>query len=605
MKNVFEIIKGISKYKKEVVLNILSNAVYVFFSLFSFVVVIPFVSVLFGITSAPPQCPEFAFDRDVISDYVSWHINAYSEKHGIYACLFAISSVYLVCVFFSALFRYLGMYFLAPIRNGITRDLRNALYYKMTILPVGFFSNQKKGDLISRLTSDLEELEWSVLSSLQMLVKDPLMVLFCFVTLLIVSWKLVLLTLLVVPVAYFLIKKVGESLKRNSTKAQKRMGVLLSVCEESIYGLRLIKAFNAEDFVLKKFCKDNDDYTKTAIKVLRRRELASPLTEFLAIAALVFVVVFGGGMVLEGELAPEMLIGFTLIFARIIAPLQAVATAFYNLQRAEPCAERVNEILGADERIKECENAEVLQKFEKEIVFKHVCFSYLQSGEEVLHDIDLVIEKGKTVALVGASGAGKSTLVDLIPRFADCTSGVLSIDGKDIKSLNINSLRRKIGYVSQQAILFNDTIFNNIAFANPNASRSEVEAAARAANAHDFIMKCEKGYDTRLVDRGMSLSGGERQRLCIARELLKNPEILLLDEATSALDAQSEELVRRAIDELSKSKTCIVIAHRLSTITTADKIVCMEKGRIIESGTYEELMELNGHFAKMAAMQTL
>lgn len=605
MKNVFEIIKGISKYKKEVVLNILSNAVYVFFSLFSFVVVIPFVSVLFGITSAPPQCPEFAFDRDVISDYVSWHINAYSEKHGIYVCLFAISSVYLVCVFFSALFRYLGMYFLAPIRNGITRDLRNALYYKMIILPVGFFSNQKKGDLISRLTSDLEELEWSVLSSLQMLVKDPLMVLFCFVTLLIVSWKLVLLTLLVVPVAYFLIKKVGESLKRNSTKAQKRMGVLLSVCEESIYGLRLIKAFNAEDFVLKKFCKDNEDYTKTAIKVLRRRELASPLTEFLAIAALVFVVVFGGGMVLEGELAPEMLIGFTLIFARIIAPLQAVATAFYNLQRAEPCAERVNEILGADERIKERENAEVLQKFEKEIVFKEVCFSYSQSGEEVLHDIDLVIEKGKTVALVGASGAGKSTLVDLIPRFADCTSGVLSIDGKDIKSLNINSLRRKIGYVSQQAILFNDTIFNNIAFANPNVSRSEVEAAARAANAHDFIMKCEKGYDTRLVDRGMSLSGGERQRLCIARELLENPEILLLDEATSALDAQSEELVRRAIDELSKSKTCIVIAHRLSTITTADKIVCMEKGRIIESGTYEELMNLNGHFAKMAAMQTL
>lgn len=605
MKNVFEIIKGISKYKKEVILNILSNAVYVFFSLFSFVVVIPFVSVLFGITSAPPQCPEFAFDKTVISDYVSWHINAYSQKHGIYTCLFAISSVYLVCVFLSALFRYLGMYFLAPIRNGITRDLRNALYYKMTILPVGFFSNQKKGDLISRLTSDLEELEWSVLSSLQMLVKDPLMVLFCFVTLLILSWKLVLLTLVVVPVAYFLIKKVGESLKRNSTKAQKRMGVLLSVCEESIYGLRLIKAFNAEDFVLKKFCKDNDVYTKTAIKVLRRRELASPLTEFLAIAALVFVVVFGGGMVLEGELAPEMLIGFTLIFARIIAPLQAVATAFYNLQRAEPCAERVNEILTADERIKEGENAEVLQKFEKEIVFKHVCFSYSQGGDEVLHNINLVIEKGKTIALVGASGAGKSTLVDLIPRFADCTSGELSIDGKDIKSLNINSLRRKIGYVGQQAILFNDTIFNNIAFANPNASCSEVEAAARAANAHDFIMNCENGYDTRLVDRGMSLSGGERQRLCIARELLKNPEILLLDEATSALDAQSEELVRRAIDELSKSKTCVVIAHRLSTITKADKILFLEKGSITESGTYEELMNLNGNFAKMAGMQTL
>ena len=605
MKNVFEIIKGISKYKKEVILNILSNAVYVFFSLFSFVVVIPFVSVLFGITSAPPQCPEFAFDKTVISDYVSWHINAYSQKHGIYTCLFAISSVYLVCVFLSALFRYLGMYFLAPIRNGITRDLRNALYHKITILPVGFFSNQKKGDLIARLTSDLEELEWSVLSSLQMLVKDPLMVLFCFVTLLILSWKLVLLTLVVVPVAYFLIKKVGESLKRNSTKAQKRMGVLLSVCEESIYGLRLIKAFNAEDFVLKKFCKDNDVYTKTAIKVLRRRELASPLTEFLAIAALVFVVVFGGGMVLEGELAPEMLIGFTLIFARIIAPLQAVATAFYNLQRAEPCAERVNEILTADERIKEMENAEVLQKFEKEIVFKHVCFSYSQGGDEVLHNINLVIEKGKTIALVGASGAGKSTLVDLIPRFADCTSGELSIDGKDIKSLNINSLRRKIGYVGQQAILFNDTIFNNIAFANPNVSRSEVEAAARAANAHDFIMNCENGYDTRLVDRGMSLSGGERQRLCIARELLKNPEILLLDEATSALDAQSEELVRRAIDELSKSKTCVVIAHRLSTITKADKILFLEKGSITESGTYEELMNLNGNFAKMAGMQTL
>ncbi len=605
MKNVFGVIKGISKYKKEVILNILSNAVYVFFSLFSFIVIIPFISVLFGISSAPEQCPAFAFDKAVISDYVSWHINRYSETHGVYACLFAISSVYLVCVFFSALFRYLGMYFLAPIRNGITRDLRSALYHKITILPVGFFSNQKKGDLISRLTSDLEELEWSVLSSLQMLVKDPLMVVFCFVALVIISWKLVLLTMLVLPLAYFLIKRIGESLKRNSDKSQKRMGVLLSVCEESIYGLRLIKAFNAEDFVLKKFCKDNDAYTKTAVKVLRRRELASPLTEFLAIAALVFVVVFGGNMVLKGELAPEMLIGFTLIFARVIAPLQAVATAFYNLQRAEPCAERVNEILGADERIKEKENAVVLQSFETNIVFKKVCFSYSQGGDEVLHNIDLTIEKGKTVALVGASGAGKSTLVDLIPRFADSTSGELSIDGKDIKSLNINSLRQKIGYVGQQAILFNDTIFNNIAFAKPDASRSEVEAAARAANAHDFITNCEKAYDTRLTDRGMSLSGGERQRICIARELLKNPDILLLDEATSALDAQSEELVRKAIEELSKSKTCIIIAHRLSTITKADKIVFMDKGRIVETGTYDELMARNGGFAKMASMQTL
>lgn len=497
------------------------------------------------------------------------------------------------------------MYFLAPIRNGITRDLRSKLYNKITTLPIAFFTSRKKGDIIARLTSDLEEIEWSVLSSLQMLVKDPLMVIFCLLTLIFASWKLLLLAFAVVPVAYLLINLTGKSLKRNSTKAQSRMGALLSLCEEGIGGLRLIKSFNAEKIITDKFDKSNNSYTKTAIKVSARQELAAPLTEFLAITALVFVVVFGGSMVLDGELEPEILIGFTLIFARLISPLQAVSTAFYNLQKAEPCAKRIKEILTADEKIVEAKDAVVLQSFDKSIVFKDVCFSYSENGEMVLDNINMEVKKGQTIALVGASGAGKSTLVDLIPRFADCTCGSVSLDGTDVRQFNINSLRRKIGYVGQQPILFNDTIYNNIAFANPNATLEQVQQAALAANAHEFIMKTENGYQTRLTDRGMSLSGGERQRICIARELLKNPDILLLDEATSALDAQSELAVQKAIDALSRSKTCIIIAHRLSTITKADQIIFMEKGRIIERGTYQELIALSGGFAQLVGMQTL
>ncbi len=605
MKNILRVLKGIFKYKKEVVLNILTNSVYVFFSLFSFVLIIPFISVLFGVISAPEVCPELAFDKDVIIDYVSWHLDSYKQTHGIYACLTAIGIGYIICIFFSASFRYLGMYFLAPIRNGITKDLRNALYNKITILPIGYFSKQKKGDLISRLTSDLEEIEWSVLSSLQMLVKDPLMVLFCLTTLLIASWKLVLLSLLVMPPAFFLIKKVGDSLKRNSTKAQSQMGGLLSLSEETIGGLRLIKAYNAEEIVDEKFSQSNKRFTRTAIKVQQRRELAAPLTEFLAITALIAVVVFGGNMVLRGDFSAEMLIGFTLIFARAISPMQAVSTAFYNLQRAEPCAKRVVEILDADEKIIERKDAKPLTEFQDRIRFCNVGFSYMESDEVVLKNMNLEILKGQTIALVGASGAGKTTLIDLVPRFADPTSGNVLIDGVDLKDLNINSLRRKVGYVSQHAILFNDTIFNNIAFANPNATLQEVEEAAKAANAHNFRIQTENGYQTRLTDRGMSLSGGERQRICIARELLKNPDILILDEATSALDTQSERLVQQALDELSKCKTCIIIAHRLSTITKADKIVVLEKGEIIEEGTFAELKEKNGVFAKMAKMQTL
>lgn len=605
MKNVLGLLKGVFVYRKYVLLNIFTNSVYVFFSLFSFILIIPFISVLFGVITPPAQCPEFALNKDVIMDYVSWHLESYKQSHGIYACLFAIGGCYLVCVFLSALFRYLGMFFLAPIRNGITKDLRNALYNKITTLPISFFSTRKKGDLIARLTSDLEEIEWSVLSSLQMLVKDPLMVLFCLITLILASWELLLLALVIMPVAYFLINKVGKSLKRNSTKAQSKIGALLSLCEEAIGGLRLIKSYNAESVIADKFSKSNDEYTKTAIKVARRRELASPLTEFLAIFALVFVVILGGTMVLRGKLGPEILIGFTLIFARMIAPLQAVSTAFYNLQRAEPCAKRINEILDADEKIIQADNALVLQSFENEIRFEDVCFSYDDSETRVLKNINLKIRKGETIALVGESGGGKSTLMDLIPRFADCTCGKIMVDGIDIKQLDINSLRKTIGYVSQQAILFNDTIFNNIAFGLPDAKMEDVEAAAKAANAHNFIMKTENGYQTRLIDRGMSLSGGERQRICIARELLKNPEILLLDEATSALDTQSEFVVQQAIDELSKSKTCIIIAHRLSTVTKADRIILLESGEIKEEGTYQELIRLNQRFARLVEMQTL
>lgn len=607
MKNIFRIFKYIKGYKREVILNLVFNLLYVFASLFSFVIVIPFVSVLFGIIKAPEVCPEFAFNKDVIIDYFAFNLNHLSLTYGLYTCLAVLSVIYLVFAFLSALFRYLAMYFLAPVRNGVIKDLRNDIYHKITTLPLSFFSNKRKGDLLSRMSSDLSDIEISVMSSLQMLAKDPVMVIVFLIALIIASPKLVIFIVIILPLVAILIKQIGASLNRNSEKGQKQIGTVLSTVEETLGGVRVINAYNAGEIIQKKFEQENNAYARLMTKILRRKDLSSPLTEIFAIFALVVVVLFGGMMVINGEIHPSILIGFVLLFARIIAPLQSVTTAYYNIKKAEAAAHRLYEILDAPERIIEKENAITTINFEDKVEYKNVSFSYIEEqGKEklVLDNINLEIEKGQTIAIVGRSGAGKSTLIDLLPRFQDALTGDITIDGISITDFNINSLRHIIGVVTQESILFNDTIFGNIAF-GISSSLEEVQKAAKAANAHDFIEKMPKGYYTNIGDRGLTISGGERQRICIARAILKNPAILLLDEATSALDTESERLVQESLETIMKGRTTLVVAHRLSTILNSDKIIVMDNGKIVEEGTHHSLLAKDGIYSKLIALQTL
>lgn len=569
--------------------------------------VIPFVSVLFGIIQPPELCPEFSFNKDVIIDYFAWQLNSYSITYGVFKCLMIISIIYIFFAFLSALFRYLGMYYLAPIRNGVIKDLRNDIYHKITILPLSFFSNKRKGDLLSRMTSDLLDIEISLISSLQMMIKDPLMVIVFMTTLIIASPKLVLFIVIIMPLVAYLIKQIGASLNRNSEKGQKQIGTVLSTAEETLGAIRVINTYNAEETIVKKFEEQNNRYSKLMTKILRRKELAAPLTEIFGIFALVIIVIFGGHMVINGEIHPSILIGFVLLFARILAPMQSVTTAYYNLKKASAAAQRLYEILDAKEKIVEKPDAIEEIEFKNKISYKNVFFSYREENEEnkmVLENINLEALHGQTVAIVGKSGSGKSTLIDLLPRFHDVIDGEITIDDVPIKDFNINSLRKIIGVVTQESILFNDTIFGNIAF-GIDATLEQVQNAAKAANAHNFILNTPKGYYTNIGDRGLTLSGGERQRICIARAILKNPKILLLDEATSALDTESEKLVQESLHTLMKGRTTFVIAHRLSTIVNSDKIIVMDNGKIVEEGNHQSLLSQNGIYYKLIELQTL
>lgn len=569
--------------------------------------VIPFVSVLFGIIQPPELCPEFSFNKDVIIDYFAWQLNSYSVTYGVFKCLMIISVIYIFFAFLSALFRYLGMYYLAPIRNGVIKDLRNDIYHKITILPLSFFSNKRKGDLLSRMTSDLLDIEISLISSLQMMIKDPLMVIVFMTTLIIASPKLVLFILIIMPLVAYLIKQIGASLNRNSEKGQKQIGSVLSTAEETLGAIRVINTYNAEETIRQKFEEQNNRYSKLMTKILRRKELAAPLTEIFGIFALVIIVIFGGLMVIKGEIHPSILIGFVLLFARILAPMQSVTTAYYNLKKASAAAQRLYEILDAKEKIVEKPDAIEEIEFKDKISYKNVFFSYREENEEnkmVLENINLEALHGQTVAIVGKSGSGKSTLIDLLPRFHDVVSGEITIDDVPIKDFNINSLRKILGVVTQESILFNDTIFGNIAF-GVDATLEQVQNAAKAANAHNFILNTPKGYYTNIGDRGLTLSGGERQRICIARAILKNPKILLLDEATSALDTESEKLVQESLHALMKGRTTFVIAHRLSTIVNSDKIIVMDNGKIVEEGNHQSLLSQNGIYSKLIELQTL
>ena len=605
MKDIFRIFKYLRFFPKEITLNILFNICFVFFSLFSFAMIVPFIELLFGVSNPVSSEPEFGFNQAALTDWVTWQLYQLKLTHGTWQCLFFVALGYIACSFLSNCSRYLGMYFLSPIRNGMIERIRNDFYHHITILPVSFFSAQRKGDILSRLSNDLADIEWSVFNCLQMLVKDPInIIVFAFV-LIFISPKMVLFAIVVLPISLFIISKVGQSLKRNSTKGQDKLGYLFSILEEAVFGVKAIKSFNMENEMSKRFEKENQEYTKRMIKVSKRKELGSPLIELLATMILAVIVVFGGSLVINGELRPAVLIFFVIVFSRIIPPAQAVISAYYNLQKGSAAAHRIFEVLDEKEGITERENAIQKNEFEHSIEYRNVSFAYQSDNKEyVLKNINLTIEKGKTIAVVGPSGAGKTTLVDLLPRFYDCTSGEILIDGIAIKDININSLRELSGIVSQESILFNDSILHNIAFGKRNTNKEKIIEAAKIANADEFINQLPNGYYTTIGDRGLSLSGGQRQRISIARAILKNPPILILDEATSALDTESEYYVQEALERVMQNRTSIIIAHRLSTIQHADEIIVMDKGEIIERGTHQNLIKAGGLYKKLIDLQS-
>jgi subfamily B ATP-binding cassette protein MsbA len=598
------IIKYIKPYTPFAVLNIISNIISVLFSLVSLTMVIPFLGILFGTQDKVYNPQPLSFNTDAIKDNFYAIISSeIDEKEKIEALLF-ICILVLITFFFRNLFRYSALYFLTPIRNGIVHDLRIDLHKKMISLPLPFFTKKRKGDLTARLTSDLVEIEWSIMSSLEMIFKDPLNIIIYLITLIVISPQLTIFVVVLFPVTGLIIGVIGRSLKKSSDRGQNKMGDLLSIIDENISGLRIIKAFNSEKHINKNFKKDSSEYKSIMTRLLRKKDLSSPMSEFLSTIVMVVVMWFGGQLVLNGNegLSAEEFIGYILIFSQIIPPAKSLTTSYYHIQKGSAAAERVYEILDAENTITDVKTPKHITFLNKNIEFKSISFKY--ENTEVLTDINFSIGKGEMVALIGQSGSGKSTLADLLARFYDIESGEILIDNNNIKEIAIADLRGLMGIVSQESILFNDTIYNNIRLGKIHATEDEIMTAAKVANAHNFIIETENGYQTNIGDRGNKLSGGQKQRLSIARAILKNPEILILDEATSSLDAESEKLVQEALKNLMKSRTSLVIAHRISTIKNANKIIVLEGGKIIEKGTHQQLIAQNGHYKKLSDLQS-
>ncbi len=593
----------IKPYKLHAFINIFLNLLSSVFSLFSLVLLIPFLGILFEQQEPVLTKPEFAYSSKVLLEYFYYYMSIVIIENTKIRALVFVSAFILTMIFLKNLFGYFANYFMAPLRNGIVKDIRNKIYKKVLNLHIGFFSEEKKGDIISRMTTDVQEFEWSAMSSIEMIFRDPILIIIFLSTLLFINPALTLFILILLPISGFIIGTIGKNLRKSSKEFRERMGNLLSLMEETIGGLRIIKAFTAKKQVQNRFESENQKYTRLANAISRREYLASPLSEFLGVFTLLIVMYYGASLVLDSksEMTPEVFIGYITVFSQIINPSKAVTTAYYRIQKGMAAIDRINTVLSAEEIIKEKEKVISKHSLDSQIEFKNVYFKYAET--DVLKDVNIKIEKGKTLALVGQSGSGKSTLVDLIPRFYDIERGEILIDGINIKDLNIQDLRSLMGNVNQESILFNDTIFNNIAFGAENATMEEVVAAAKVANAHDFILETEKGYQTNIGDRGSKLSGGQRQRLSIARAVLKNPPILILDEATSALDTESEKLVQEALTNLMNNRTSIVIAHRLSTIQHADEICVMQEGKIVERGKHSELIKMQGVYKKLHDLQ--
>ena len=603
MKPILRVFRYLRYYPWQIGCNILFNLLHILFNLGSYVMIVPFVELLFSTAEVSEVAPAFAFNQEQLADWAFWHLHRWQEVYGLWPCLLAVAGGYLACSLLSNLFRYLALAFLSTIRNGMIEHLRNDIYRRITILPISYFNHKRRGDIISRMANDLFDVEWSVVSTMQSLVKDPINIIVFSVTLLFVSWRLFVLFLVVLPLGVWIIARIGKSLKRNSQQGQARLGGLFAWLDESLAGLRVIKSFGREQDREARFRKLNDGYSHSMVRMTLRRELSSPLSEILGTLALVFILIVGGWQVIDGSIQPSVFIFFVIVFARLIPPIQAVVKAYNSLQKGSASAARFLEVLDADEVILEAPDAKVIDGFHHEIVLHGVTFRY-DDGTEALHNIDLTIAKGTTVAIVGPSGAGKSTLVDLLPRFYDCTEGTITVDGQPLKELNITSLRSLFGLVSQHCVLFNDTVANNIAFGADAYDADAIRAAAEVANADEFISRLPQGYDTPIGDRGTTLSGGQRQRLSIARAVLRGTPILILDEATSALDSEAERLVQQSLDALMQGRTAIVIAHRLSTIRHADTIVVLDQGRIVQQGTHDELIAQEGLYKKLVDMQS-
>ncbi len=604
MKQFSTIFKYLRSYKSNIVLYFLFVILSIIFSGISLATLPTFLKLLFGLDQATLHKPEWAWTMSAIYENVKWFLGDVINTRGKMVALIYICITIIITVFLKNIFLYLSYYVLAPIRNGVMTRLRADLYNKILVLPIGYFTEQKKGDLMSRMSNDTNEVEWSVMSTLEAIIKEPLNIIFFLALMIAISPKLSLMLLVFLPLMAFIIGRVSRSLKKQSTTAQEKNGLALSILDETLGGIRVIKAFTAEKLLQIKFLTVNTDLNNIRNKMNFRRDLASPMSEFLGVMAICGVLLIGGSLVLNntsGSLNAEGFLAYILFFIQIINPAKALSTAYYNVQRGSSAIKRIEEILQAPIIIEEVSNPAPFISFNKSIEFRNVTFAY--DDVIILDDINLVIEKGKTVALVGSSGAGKSTLADLVPRFHDVTSGELIIDGINIKNYSLHSLRSQMSIVTQEPILFNDSIGNNISLGKSDASKEDIINAAKIANAHNFILQKEEGYETNIGDRGSKLSGGERQRLTIARAVLKNPPILILDEATSSLDTESERLVQDAINNMMQNRTSIVIAHRLSTIRHADEIIVLQKGKIVERGTHDQLLLQAGFYKRLVDMQ--
>ena len=604
MKDFFRVLRiYLPPYKTQIALTFLFNLLGALFIVFSMAAMIPMLEVILEDDKEVTTLMKWSFDKDAIFNNIYYYITIIKGQYGPGATLLYLGLFGIVTTMLKTGFTYLASYTVTGIRNGVTRDIRKAIYNKMIELPLGFYSNERKGDMMARSTADVQEVEGSVMSSLDMFLKNPIIIIVVLTSMFYVSAELTLFVFLVLPIAGFIIGRIGKSLKKTSREGQTKLGHILGIIEESLSGLRIIKAFNAENRMSSRFNVDVESYRRTMNKLQRRRHLAHPTSEFLGTIVFVIIIWYGGSLILKEDSGLNMatFLMYLGMFYQIINPAKAFSQAAYSIQKGMAAYERIEQVLNADLSIKEHDGSQEIKSFKDQIEYRNISFAY--EDVNVIKDVNLTIPQGKTIALVGQSGSGKTTFVDLLPRFYDVQGGGIYIDGHNIKDLKLFDLRELMGNVNQEAILFNDTIYNNITFGVDNATEEDVINAAKVANAHDFITASEDGYETVIGDRGSKLSGGQRQRLSIARAILKNPPILILDEATSALDTESERLVQDALENLMKNRTSLVIAHRLSTVRNADMICVFNEGQIVETGTHNELIAKDGIYKKLHSMQ--